>query len=256
MKLILSENNGLVQRLSKLRDKKYRREERMYLVEGAKMVREAFELRQDVRFIALDNRELNRFAGILALAGESTEVLALPENVFRKLCDTETPQGILAAIAFPENEIRPPKGNSLILDRIADPGNLGTIIRTANACGYRELYLIGCVEPYNPKVVRSTMSGIFSVTLYECTESQAMVATGGILRICADMSGESLFNRQPVGKHCIVIGSESHGVSPALRSACRKVYSLPMRPGAESLNAAVAAGIFMYELEYGHIIRQ
>ena len=118
MKLILSENNGLVQRLSKLRDKKYRREERMYLVEGAKMVREAFELRQDVRFIALDNRELNRFAGILALAGESTEVLALPENVFRKLCDTETPQGILAAIAFPENEIRPPKGNSLILDRI------------------------------------------------------------------------------------------------------------------------------------------
>ena len=64
MKLILSENNGLVQRLSKLRDKKYRREERMYLVEGAKMVREAFELRQDVRFIALDNRELNRFAGI------------------------------------------------------------------------------------------------------------------------------------------------------------------------------------------------
>lgn len=256
MKLILSENNGLVQRLSKLRDKKYRREERMYLVEGAKMVREAFELKQDVRFIALDNRELNRFSEILALAGESAEVIALPETVFRKLCDTETPQGILAAIAFPENELCPPKGNSLILDRISDPGNLGTIIRTANACGYRDLYLIGCVDPYNPKVVRSTMSGIYSVTLYECTESQALVATSGILRICADMSGENLFNRQPVGKHCIVIGSESRGVSPSLRSACRKVYSLPMRSGAESLNAAVAAGIFMYELEYGHIIRQ
>lgn len=256
MRLILSENNAQVQRLSKLRDKKYRREECMYLVEGAKMVKEAFELRQDVRCVVLDNRELNRFSEILALAGESTEVIALPENLFRKLCDTETPQGILAAIAFPKKEILPPKGNSLVLDRIADPGNLGTIIRTANACGYRDLYLIGCVDPYNPKVVRSTMSGIFLVSLYECTEAQAMVATGGILRICADMNGESLFNRRPIGKHCIVIGSESHGVSPSLRSACRKVYSLPMRSGAESLNAAVAAGIFMYELEYGHIIRQ
>ncbi len=251
MKLILSENNAFVIRLSKLKDKKYRREAHMYLVEGAKMVREALELNQDVKCIALLNSELNRYAEILSLAKEHVEVIALPENVFRKLCDTESPQGILAAVAYREREILPPKGNSLILDRISDPGNLGTIIRTANACGYRELYLVGCVEPYNPKVVRSTMSGIYSVVLYECTEAQAIVATSGILRICADMNGENLFERQPIGRHCIVIGSESHGVSPSLRSACRKVFSLPMRPGAESLNAAMAAGIFMYELEYG-----
>lgn len=241
--MITSKNNECIKRIASLKEKKGRREQGAYLVEGIKQVREALAGGLPVEQVVLSER----YAGD-PLPVPPEKQLLVSEAVFAKLSEEASPQGVLAVLRVPACTPRPPKGNSLLLDGIADPGNLGTIIRTANGAGYEDIYLKNCTDPFSPKCVRASMSGIFFVQLHAGGEQELFEALEGVPLICADMAGTDMELFSPPPQFCLVIGNEANGVSEAVRARCAHTVSVPLRETCESLNAAVAAGILMYRL--------
>ena len=241
--MITSKNNECIKRIASLKEKKGRREQGAYLVEGIKQVREALAGGLPVEQVVLSER----YAGD-PLPVPPEKQLLVSEAVFAKLSEEASPQGVLAVLRVPACTPRPPKGNSLLLDGIADPGNLGTIIRTANGAGYEDIYLKNCTDPFSPKCVRASMSGIFFVRLHAGGEQELFEALEGVPLVCADMAGTDMELFSPPPQFCLVIGNEANGVSEAVCARCAHTVSVPLRETCESLNAAVAAGILMYRL--------
>ena len=136
-----------------------------------------------------------------------------------------------------------------MLDCLQDPGNLGTVIRTANAAGYSEIYLINCTDPFSPKAVRASMSGIFFVDLFFGSKEEILQVLDGVPVICADMDGKDIFSFVPPEKFCLCIGNEGNGISGEVFEKANYTVKIPMRETCESLNAAVSAGIAMYVLK-------
>ncbi len=238
--MITSRQNEFVKRVASLKEKKYRERYGEYLIEGSKQVREAVAAGKTVRHIVY----AASYTGERFGAGEWSEV---SDGVFEKLTSEASPQGILAVLALPAPALRPPAGRCLLLDGISDPGNLGTVIRTANAAGYADIYLKNCTDPYAPKCVRAAMSGLFFVDLFPFSLADRGVFDG-MPMICADMDGENAFRFAPPPKFCLVIGNEANGVSDEVRALCEHTVRIPMRKSCESLNAGVSAGILMYLL--------
>ncbi len=242
--MITSRQNEFIKRIASLKEKKYRAAYGEYIIEGVKQVREAVQSGQKIVNIVVSPRyEGERFA--------QEKVIDVSESVFAKISEEAAPQGILAVLQMPQNTVRPPEGKCLLLDGLADPGNLGTIIRTANAAGYTEIYLKNCTDPYAPKCVRSAMSGIFFVRLFRIDSLGDLFSC--IPLLCADMDGENVFDFRPPEKFCLVIGNEANGVTPDVRAQCAHVVRIPMRASCESLNAGVSAGILMYQLAGGKV---
>ena len=140
---------------------------------------------------------------------------------------------------------------ALFLDRVRDPGNMGTIIRTALAVGFNDIYCRDCVDVYNPKVVRSAMSAVSRVNTYEVDEQfLSSLKENGYTVLCADMQGESIFEYNITSeKLCLVLGNEANGVDDSVLLQSDTVISLPMQE-AESLNVGVCASVMMYQLRY------
>ena len=239
--MITSKSNELIKRIAALKEKKGRREQGAYLIEGVKQVREALAGGLPVRQIVLSERYEGEPFSVAA-----EKLLAVSAPVFAKLSEEASPQGVLAVLERPACMPAPPQGNALLLDGIADPGNLGTILRTANGAGYSDVYLKNCTDAFSPKCVRAAMSGIFFVRLHIGGEEELLSALRGVPLVCADMAGENMFSFSPPERFCLVIGSEANGVSPFVRARCAYTVSVPLRKSCESLNAAVAAGILMY----------
>ena len=238
--MITSRQNEFVKRVASLKEKKYRRLYGEYVAEGAKQVREAVAAGKEISCIVVSS----------AYAGERPEgCVEVSAEVFSKLSGEAAPQGILAVLKLREPPFAPPAGKCLLLDGVSDPGNLGTIVRTANAAGYEDIYLLGCTDPYAPKCVRAAMSGLFFVRIYRISETGTLF--DGVSLICADMAGENVFSFRAPEKFCLVIGNEANGVSGAVRGMCAHTVSIPMRESCESLNAGVSAGILMYALSEG-----
>lgn len=239
-----SKQNPLIKKIASLKDKKGRKEHGLYLVEGVKMVSEAIKFKKSVKYIVLtENFSFD-------LLGLDCEVLTVTQNVFDFLSDEKSPQGVMAVISIPDLSVKPPLNSALILEGVSDPGNVGTIIRTAVASGYDTVYLVNAVDPFSPKAVRASMSGIYSVNLCKCTLSEALQAINGFDLIVADLKGNNLFDYKPTNKYCIAVGNEANGISSELRSSASVVLSIPMSDRTESLNVAVAASIMMYKLKY------
>ena len=228
--LIQSRSNPKVRALAALKEKKFRRERGEYLVEGVKMVSESIAAGCEVTCVACTEEYRDRFAGALVLS----------RQVFEYVSDERTPQGVIASVKLPSVAPVPPSGRCVLLDGLQDPGNVGTIIRTANAAGYGEIYAI--------KWVRSSMSGIFFARVMTGRAEDVLGALGGVPLVCADMGGQSAYGFKAPEKFCLCIGSEGSGLSEAVRGAADYTVSIPMRPTCESLNAAVSAGILMYLL--------
>lgn len=241
--MISSKNNALIKRVNSLKEKKYRQEFGEYIVEGYKQIKEA---------VAADKKISNifyspKYTGELA---DTPYSIAVSDEVFNKLSEEVSPQGVLAVLKIEKNNPVCPNGKSLFLDGISDPGNLGTIIRTANAAGYSDIYLRNCTDPYAPKCVRSSMSGIFFVNLYFVSDDVIENLFSSCPLICADMKGEDLYNFTAPKQFCLVIGNEANGVSEKIRNMCGYTVRIPMRDTCESLNAGVSAAILMYHLKY------
>ena len=239
--IITSRQNPLIKEIVSLKDRKGRREHGLFIVEGIKQVHEACTAGAEISQII----QAESFSGLAEIEGLPVTVVS--DGVFGKLSDEVSPQGILALLRIPDCTPLPPRENCLLLDGVSDPGNLGTIIRTANAAGYGEIYLRNCADPFSPKCVRAAMSGIFFVRPY-IGDAEILRVLQGLPLICADMSGEDVFHFIPPEKYCLVIGNEANGVSGELRRLCEYTVKIPMRPTCESLNAGVSAGILMYEL--------
>ncbi len=188
--------------------------------------------------------------------GEADDsAIRVSDEVFARLSDEKTPQGILCVVKIPEKSLCPPRESCLFLDGISDPGNMGAIIRTANAAGYRELYLAECTDPYSPKSVRASMSGVFFVNLYTGTRKEILSALTGVPIFAADMDGENIFSFSPPEKYVLAIGNEANGISEEVFKAAEYTIKIPMQASQESLNAAVSAGIAMYVLKREQFIK-
>ncbi|MGI6188410.1 MAG: RNA methyltransferase [Clostridiales bacterium] len=255
---ITSTKNPLVKRLKMLHNKKYRDLYSQYLAEGPKIVKEALYNGEDIRTLAVSKDfPWEEFKEETGIGFAACRVLIMDEGLFKYVSDTKTPQGILAVISKKEyklDEILKSDSYFLtILDEIRDPGNLGTIIRTVDAAGGDGVVLTqGCVDPYSPKVVRSSMGSILRVPVYQVGDGINFVAE--LLRqdvhvLVSHLKGSNLYD-WPGGykKTALVIGSESRGVRDDISKLASYTVKIPIYGRAESLNASVAAGILIYEV--------
>lgn len=236
---ITSASNPIIKKFAALSDKKYRRVYGEYLVEGVKPVSECVSRGGEVTAIVCTESLKDRYAGATVVS----------DALFAKISSEKTPQGVIASVKLPQSSLCAPGGNCLLLDRVRDPGNLGTIIRTANAAGYEDLYLIDCADAFSPKAVRASMGGVFFVNIREGSLDEVLTALRGVPLITADMDGENIFSFTSPQKFCLCIGNEGGGVCDEIKKASDFVISIPMRETCESLNAGVSAAIAMYTLK-------
>lgn len=236
---IQSRSNPRVRALAQLKEKKFRKERGEYLVEGVKMVSECIVAEKNVTCVVCTEEYADKFPGALIVT----------RQVFEYISCERTPQGVMASVMVPDTVPHAPKGKCILLDGLQDPGNVGTIIRTANAAGYGEIYMINCADPFSPKCVRASMSGVFFADIMQGSEHQVLSALGGTPIVCADMNGTDAYSFTPPEKFCLCIGSEGSGISANVRTAAKYTVKIPMAPTCESLNAAVSAGILMYLLK-------
>mgnify|MGYP000012311251 CR=1 FL=1 len=243
MDVITSTQNRTVRLFRSLAEKKFREREGLFPVEGGNIVMD-IPSGQALRFVlATPERAEEAEEGF---GGSGVKVYVVADEVMKSVSDTVTPYGLAAAAELPHREFAAPQGDALLLDGVSDPGNLGTILRTAAATGFGDVYLLDCADAYAPKTVRASMGGIFRVRTYDVTEEQAKALAAGTASAVLDMGGRSLTG-SPLPTPCLyVAGSEAHGVRAALRGAAREIRSLPMAGGMESLNVAVACAVAMY----------
>ena len=246
METLSSLRNPRVMMWKSLKDRKGRLEHQAFLVEGEKMVREAVASSFPVESILLREDVSPSFD-----LPPETECFMLPVHVFDAVCESKTPQGI-AAVLRPRP--LPAEGSWLIaLDQVQDPGNVGTILRTADAAGFQGALLgPGCADAFSPRALRGSMGSIFHIGISfpeSLAETLRQKKEEGYAILSSQLDGEPFFQRAPVSPPLIlVVGNEGNGISPQIRALATHRFLLPMRGEAESLNVAIAAGIMMYDL--------
>ena len=243
---ITSLKNPKVTIWKSLKDRKGRKETGCFLVEGRKMVEEALASAFPVEAVLVDADRMGEFP-----LPAYIPAFAMPSHVLASVCDTKTPQGIAAVVRMADV---PLTGSRLVaMDGVQDPGNVGTIIRTADAAGFDGVLLSAqCADVFSPKVLRATMGSIFRMGIRVTDDLpgtlKQMVQEGASV-LSSQLDGEPFYQRSPLNERFVlVIGSEGNGVTEEVKAVATHKVKLPMRGGAESLNAAVAAGIMMYEL--------
>jgi TrmH family RNA methyltransferase len=237
--VITSKSNELIKKIISLKDKKFRREYGEYLVEGIKPVNECISAGKDISCIVCTETNQINYKNAVVVSDE----------LFKHISTELTPQGVMAVVKIPDTSVKQPLDSCLLLDKLQDPGNLGTIIRTANAAGYKDIYLVNCTDAFSPKAVRASMSGIFFVNIHIGDYEEVFNAISGYSLICADMDGENIFTFATPDKFCLCIGNEGNGISEVVKNKAEFTIKIPMQPTCESLNAAVSAAISMYTLK-------
>ena len=260
MEFITSVNNQRVKDIANLKQKKYRTESGLYIAEGLRAVQEAVQYAEvtDLFFTAGEEEKLKE---ILKTAKEKGVRLHQADaKVMDKLSDTKTPQGVLAVIRMPEQslqKLRPGTASDnnapvIILDRIQDPGNLGTIIRTADAVGALGVILLeGCVDAYSPKAVRASMGSLFHLPVVQGIFPEEVLTwcyRYGYEPAATAMQGAANLYKADISKKiAFIFGNEANGVSKELQAAAETRLFIPMAGQAESMNVAMAAGIVLFE---------
>lgn len=251
MQIISSTSNGRYKYIKSLQQKKNRLKNGEYTVEGIKSIHDAILSGRKLSLIAVscDFYELEKFD-----YPDKTEIVIIETDIFNKLCDTSTPQGIMAVIKMEPNDDRTLNLNKAYIycDGVNDPGNMGTIIRTADAAGFGGVLLSeGCVDIYSPKTVRSSMGSFFNIDIYtgKGIEDLKKLKEQGF-NLFAGVLGENTIDyrtadfRKP---SVIIVGNEANGITHEVQELCQCV-KIPIIGNAESLNVSIAAGILMYEL--------
>ncbi len=256
---ITSLRNPLVKEIKSLYRKKERMKNNSFIIEGIKIIKEAINYNYPIKNIIYTDCLLNTkdgkefYESIIGL----NNIIYVPDNVFKEISDTENPQGVLAIAKFEYKTInllhKKEKLFLIMLDGLQDPGNMGTIIRTADAFNIDGIIITsGSVDPYNPKVVRATMGSIFRVPLYYTYDGLSELESlkeKGIKVYSTSLEGSiPIYNADFKESIILIIGNESKGVSYDYYSLSDKLIKIPMPGNAESLNAGVAASIIMYEV--------
>ena len=251
---INGKDNKTLKLIRSLSKKKGRFDSGCYFAEGTRLVDEALNYAEEsIKFLITSKSFCEKNPSIIkSLDEKGKTVYTSNDKQFNEICDTETPQGIGAVLKIPDEHklILDNFSFILILDRISEPGNLGTIIRTSEAAGIDAIFMTkGCVDLYSPKVVRSTMGSLFRVpcvTGVDIAEISSLKSYGFSIISTSLKDSVSINIGQISGKRAIVIGSEAFGVSDEILNLSDVKVRIPMEGKVESLNAAVAAGITMY----------
>lgn len=250
---ITSRTNPLVVSLAKLCDKKERDKTGLYIAEGFKLCKEACG-RGRVRYAVLrqDRQQQEQYAELVKCCGGAPIVLS--ESAYDKITKDRSPDGILFVMEVESLKIPGDMAGErlCILDGIQDPGNVGTIIRTAAALGMDRMILHDCADIYNPKVIRATMGALFKISVSVCNDLQGMIAqlqNAGRRVIAAALSeqGLTLGNALLYPTDCPILGNEGHGIAAAVIDRCDASIKIPMTDKTESLNAAAAAAVLLWE---------
>lgn len=242
---VTSRTNATLQTVKKLiSSRKFRYERRAFVADGTKLVAEALAWGVEVETLILAD-------GADFPAPANARVLRVPEALMREVSRMETPQGVIALCRMPEPEPVTLTPGCLILDGIQDPGNLGTILRTADAFEIPVILADGCADPWSEKTVRASMGAVFrslphslssEAVLSQCRERAIPLCVTALTDRAEDI------RRVPLQSCAVVIGSEGRGVSPAFLEAADRTAVIPMSPRCESLNAAVAATVVLWRL--------
>lgn len=255
--MITSTSNAKVKRLASLQKKKKLRDsEQVFLVEGIRMFREVpedmlLELYTTQAFMEKERKIIEEKA---AASGITAELLS--DSVFGHVSDTKTPQGILCVVRQVKRDIGEISGGKapllLALDNIQDPGNLGTIIRMAEGAGAAGVIMSGgCVDIYNPKTIRSTMGSVYRVPfvyVHDLAETILGLQAEGIRFFAAHLEGSCAYDEVDCrGKCAFLIGNEGNGLRAEVAACADQYIKIPMCGQVESLNAAVAASVLMFE---------
>ncbi len=247
MERITSRQNAVIRHLRRLAsERRYRRESGQFLCEGPKMLTEA-ERWGFVPHTMVDDRP-----EVLALwEGRCAKTALVAPDLLRYAAGTETPQGPLFTCPLPDRPEGLPGARLLVLDGVQDPGNVGTIWRTADAFGADGLVLLpGCADPWSPKTVRACMGACFRLEVreYALEELASLLARRGVPLYATALEEAARDVRNVDLSGCaVVIGSEGRGVSRPVLERCAGTVKIPMRERCESLNAAMAAGIVLWE---------
>lgn len=257
--VITSLQNNQVKQLVALHRRRERDETKKFLVEGWRFVEEAVRRQAELEQVYFCPTRLSPewqelLEEIYALGLEVWEV---DERVLRKIATTEEPQGIVAVArqgSFGWNDlVIDARTVLLIIDGVQDPGNLGTILRTALAAGITQVCLTaGTVDLYNPKTLRSTMGSIFALRILTDVQTDELVSYlkgHGISLITADLTGEPLYGGRIRNlPAAVVVGNEGKGPVEKFRTAADQILTIPMYNGVESLNVGIATGVLLYEI--------
>ena len=237
---ITSPDNQTLKLVRKLGQKKWRYREEKFVIESYKMLEEAIQTNLVIDCLIL--RE-DRADAYMDKFSEIENALLLDAKLFNSLSTLETPDGFMAIVHFPKLETRAAE-RVLLLDRLQDPGNLGTIIRSAEAFGFENIFLLNSVDPYNDKSLRASMGSVFRVVCQQIKEDDLADLARDYRFYAADMDGK---NYKEVTYHkplCLVIGNEAGGISDKLMEISEKI-AIPMQGQIESLNAAISAAVLM-----------
>ena len=239
--VITSLDNAKIVEVAKLADKKYRKLTGQYVIEGARLVADA--LKHGAKIVSVYVRESNS----ADYSFENQTVVS--DRVFAKMCETVNSQGVLAVVEQRKSDLTKPTGNCLVLDGLQDPGNVGTLIRTAVACGFTDVYAVNSVDLFSPKVLRSAMSANFCLKLHELDSiEQAFGLLNDVQTVSAHMGGTNVFSTKFGKRVALILGNEGNGLSDYSLKHAAKTVALPMENGFESLNVAVAGSVIMYQI--------
>lgn len=246
MERIESVNNKIIKLTNSLKIKKFRVKEGLFIAEGERLVLDSMKFQKPEYLIVSENFYNKDF---------DVKTYVVSEEIFKKLCETVTPQGIIGVFKTSFKDISQITfENTIVLNRLQDPGNLGTILRTAKATGFKNIILDNeSVDVYNPKTVRSSMSAVFNINLYQSKnlkediiklKEKGFHTVGTIL----NEKSKNLYSEEFNYPVAFVIGNEGAGIDEEIQKECDKCILIPMEEGIESLNASVACSVVMYEM--------
>lgn len=228
-----------------LTSRKEREQTGLFVADGTKLLEEAVRWWEELETVILSD-------GVQVQVPEHVRIVRIPEDVMQTVSPMQTPQGALFLCRLPEKKVFTPKPGMLLLDGIQDPGNLGTILRTADAFQIPVALLEGCADPYSHKVVRASMGAVFRTEVQQisweeakcvCAEQNIPVAVTALSQRAVDIRSADL------SAMAVIIGSEGQGVRREILESAQHELIIPMNPNCESLNAAIAAAIVMWQMK-------
>ena len=243
---ITARKNPLLQQVKRLlTSRKERQESGLFVADGTKLLQEAVRFWPGLETVILSD-------GVDADVPENVRVVRVPEDVMESISPMKSPQGALFLCRYAQKQAFVPKPGMLLLDGIQDPGNLGTILRTADALEVPVALLEGCADPYSHKTVRASMGAVFRTPVVETTWQQAKRACEEAhipVAVTALSEKAEDIRKADLPKMAVVIGSEGQGVRKEILESAQNQLIIPMNKNCESLNAAVAATIVMWQMK-------
>ncbi|HKL13663.1 MAG TPA: RNA methyltransferase [Halanaerobiales bacterium] len=255
MEEITSIKNDKVKYLRKLYQKKYRKERQQFILEGLRLIRGAYKAGADLENIFLTSDYFNQHKSESFLIYNEDKLTFVSDSIISEVADTTNPQEVIAIVNEPhttEQEVLE-KDYILVIDQIQDPGNMGTMIRTAAAAGFQSLIISkGSVDVFNLKVLRSTVGAIYSIPFIkdiELDELRDLLQSKEQKIYAADLNTDTYYNelkyKSPLS---LIIGNEGKGIRKELTTIADKLVKIPLKGNIDSLNAGVAAGIIMFKI--------